>query len=59
MSIPRDFRCWYCAQGEHLRCRATRTCRCYTCYATEIKQEDRRETFLRAHGMTPDKETKS
>jgi hypothetical protein len=40
-TIPRDFRCWYCAHDQHLRCEALRTCRCYKCYATEIKKEDK------------------
>lgn len=40
--IPRDICCYHCRQGNHLHCALPRTCRCYRCYAAEIKQEDKR-----------------
>ncbi len=42
VKILRDTRCWPCVCGEHLYCERPQTCRCYWCYAAEIKQEDAR-----------------
>ncbi len=30
--IPRDIVCWYCRNGQHVRCALPETCACWTCY---------------------------